>query len=141
MNRTDYKTEGKIPPGRKPYGKPRLIFYGHVKDIVQGGGGTKTNDAGTHNATKPCWIAEALYGVDAPRTLLLRGWLSEAYDQRRRWWLVISLYMRFGRTVAGLIRSGRIPAGLFVPLFDYLFVKANDDTAQMLKQGRRTQQA
>ena len=131
MNRTDQKTKGVTPPRRKPYSKPRVISYGHVKDIVRGGGGTKADGPG--HATKACWIAEALYGVDAPRTLLLRAWLSEAYDQERKGWPLISVYIRFGQTVARLIRRGRIPSRLFVPLFDFLVVKANDDTARMLR--------
>lgn len=131
----NHQTTRSVPPSRKPYAKPRLTCYGHVKDIVQGGGGTK-NDVPTHNFSKACWIAEALYGVDAPRTLVLRAWLSRAYDQKRRGWLLISLYARFGRAVADRIRSGHIPARLFLSLFDYLFVKANDDTARMLKRGR-----
>jgi hypothetical protein len=121
-------------PRRKPYAKPILTCYGHVKDIVKGTAGPKSDSA---SASKACWIAEALYGVDAPRTLLVRGWLSEAYDRRCRWRFLISLYRTFGRRVAGLIQSGRLPARLFAPLFDALVVKANDDTARSLKDGRR----
>jgi hypothetical protein len=107
-----------------------------VKDIVQGGVGVGA-DGGALGHSKVCWIAEALYGVDTPRTLLVRGWLTEVYDQKRRWWFLISLYRTFGRPVAGLIRRGSVPAQLFIPLFDYLVVKANHDTARMLKQRRR----
>lgn len=133
---SNHQTTSSVPPSRKPYVKPRLTCYGHVRDIVQGGGGTR-NDATTHNNSKSCWIAEALYGVDAPRTLVLRAWLSQAREQKRRGWFLISLYARFGRTVADRIRSGHIPARLFLPLFDYLFVKANDHTARMLMASRR----
>jgi hypothetical protein len=45
MNSKDH-TPRPVPTGRKPYSKPRLISFGHVKDIVQGGGGTKNNDGG-----------------------------------------------------------------------------------------------
>jgi hypothetical protein len=45
MNSKDHKSNSE-PTGRKPYTKPRLISYGHVKDVVQGGGGTKMNDGG-----------------------------------------------------------------------------------------------
>jgi hypothetical protein len=134
MNRTERESES-APPHRKPYGRPKLIPYGHVKDIVQGGG-SKNNDAGNHNATKPCWIAEALYGADAPRTLLLRAWLSQAYDQRRSGWWLISLYAKFGRRVADLVRCGRIPPRMLLPLFNSLLVKANDDIACKLKRNR-----
>jgi len=136
VNRLSQKTEGSTTPRRKPYVKPRVISYGHVKDIVQGGGGTQ-NDPSTHQASKaPCWIAEALYGIDAPRTLLVRGWLVEAYDRKCRWSFLISLYSRYGRTLAGLIRRGRLPARLFVPLFDFLVVKAHADTARALTRRR-----
>jgi hypothetical protein len=37
--------------GLKPYSKPHLVTHGHVRDIVQGGGGHK-NDPSTHNSTK-----------------------------------------------------------------------------------------
>ena len=114
MNRTDHETERMRPTAtpRKPYTKPRVTCYGHVKDIVQGSSGTGA-DGGTFNHSRaPCWIAEALYGVDTPRTLLVRGWLTEAYDQKRRWWFLISLYRTFGRPVAGLIRRGAVPAGV-----------------------------
>jgi hypothetical protein len=136
VNRTDHETERTRPITRKPYTKPRLTYYGHVKHIVQGQGGTG-NDGGPSGHSRPCWIAEVLYGVDAPRTLLLRGWLTDAYDRRCRWSFLISVYRIAGRTVAGLIRRGRLPSRLFIPLFDYLIVKANHDTARMLKQGRR----
>jgi hypothetical protein len=134
---SNHQATSSVPTSRKPYAKPRLICYGHVKDIVQGSGGGTLNDPRTHQSTRVCWIAEALYGVDASRTLVLRAWLSRAYEQKRRGWLLISLYARFGRTVADRIRSGHIPARLFLPLFDYLFVKANDHTARMLKASRR----
>jgi hypothetical protein len=131
---TDRQPSRSVPLTRKPYAKPQLICYGHVKDIVQGGGGNMCDATG--NNTKACWIAEALYGVDAPRTLLIRAWLSEVYDERRRWSFLISLYRTFGRRVAGLIQRGRLPARLFVPLFDHLVVKATDDLARMLKRNR-----
>jgi len=138
VNHIDHELEHvkPIPAPRKPYTKPRLTYYGHVKDIVQGGLGTG-NDGGAAGHSKVCWIAEALYGVNTPRTLLVRGWLTEAYDQKRRWWFLVSLYRTFGRPVAGLIRRGGVLAQLLIPVFDYLVVKANDDTARVLKQRRR----
>jgi hypothetical protein len=126
-----------IPAHRKPYTKPTLTTYGHVKDIVKMPKGSTKADTPS-GVTKSCWIAEVLYGIEAPRTLLVRGWLAEAYDQRRGWWFLIGLYTTFGQTLADLIRRGCIPAQLFVPLFDYLVVKANDDTVRMLTRNRRT---
>jgi hypothetical protein len=118
---------------RKPYATPRLISYGHVKDIVQGSTGPMTGDsAGT---TKPiaCWVAEALYGVNDPRTMLLRGWLSEVYIQRRRWWFLVALYMRFGPATAKLIYSGHLPRRLLLPLFNVLTVKAFEESAGTIR--------
>lgn len=60
---TDHLPSRSVPP-RKPYAKPQLICYGHVTDIVRGGGGNMCDATG--NNTHSCWIAEVLYGVDAP---------------------------------------------------------------------------
>jgi len=122
-------------PKKKPYAPPRLVSYGHVKDIVQGGGGRTTKDFGGAKGfgnSKSCWIAEALYGVDDPRTLLLRAWLSVAYDERRPGWQFIAVYRRYGRTTADLIYRGYLPRGLFRPLFNVLVNKALDESAQTL---------
>jgi hypothetical protein len=116
---------------RKPYVKPQVVSYGHVKDIVQGSGGTM-NDFRGGNTSRMCWIAEAVYGEGDPRTLLLRGWLTRVHDERRRWWGLVSLYRLSGRKVAGFIRSGRLPRAPFVRLFDRLLVLASDDTARLL---------
>lgn len=85
--------------------------------------------------SRGCWIAEAIYGESDPRTTLLRAWLTRVYDERCRWWFLVSVYRVCGRRVAGLIRSGCVPRGLFVPLFDYLLIQANDDTARLLRRG------
>jgi len=43
---TDGKTTGpRTPTERKPYATPQLVSYGHVKDIVQGSGGSKGDGA------------------------------------------------------------------------------------------------
>jgi hypothetical protein len=105
-----------------------------VKDIIQGGGGKKFDTGGSPGAgnSKGCWIAEALYGVEDPRTLLLRAWLSEAYDERRPGWQFIGLYTRFGRQTADLIYRGYLPRILFRPLFDVLVAKALDASAHAI---------
>ena len=78
MSLTDKAADSKPSTPRKPYTSPRLMSYGHVKDIIQGGGGKKSDAAGTPPGgnSKSCWIAEQLYGVDDPRTWLLRAWLA-----------------------------------------------------------------
>ena len=52
MNAKD-DTSSSVPTGRKLYTKPRLISYGHVKDIVQGGGSKNNDGGGGGPNTKP----------------------------------------------------------------------------------------
>lgn len=115
---------------RKPYSAPKLVSYGHVKDVVQGGTG-RMNDA-PGGASRSCWIAEALYGVDDARTLMLRAFLARVHDERRAGWVFVALYARFGRTIAGMIHQGVLPRQLFLPLFDSLVDRAFADTAHIL---------
>ncbi len=84
MDRLRNGDAAKSPATRKPYRRPHLVSYGHVKDVIQGGGGMMSDAAGTPpgGKSKGCWIAEVLYGVEDPRTLLLRAWLSAAYKKR-----------------------------------------------------------
>jgi hypothetical protein len=135
MNLTDKAAEFRLAAQRKPYATPRLVCYGSVKELIQGGGGS-VGDAGAH--TKPlCWVAEALYGVYAPRTTLLRAWLSQEYVQKGRWWLFAALYRRCGRTVANSIHRGRLPRRWLRPLFDFLVDRAFDESARAIKAAGR----
>ena len=136
MNRTNDDAEAAKRVVRKPYTAPRLISYGHVKDIVQGGGGTKANDPGTGRATKPCWVAEALYGPDAARTTLLRAWLSEILVHKRRGWRLVSMYIACGPRVADLLQSGRLPRRPFLRGFDALTRRAFDESVAVAKARR-----
>jgi hypothetical protein len=121
-------------PARKPYSPPRLVSYGHVKDIVQGGDG-KGSDAPDHS--KVCWIAEALYGETDARTQLLRAWLTVVYDERQPGWMFVALYRTFGRSAAALIVRGILPRQLFQPLFDSLLNKALAACASAVVTARR----
>ena len=123
----------KPPAHRKQYAPPRLVSYGPVKDIVQGNTGSM-NDSGATKAQ--CWIAEALYGVEDPRTLTLRWWLTSVYDGRQRGWMFVALYRRIGRRVAASIRAGRLPRRALLPLFDVLAEKAFDASARMVSDAR-----
>lgn len=128
MNLTDKAADSSQ---RKPYAMPVLVCYGHVKDIIQGGVGMMSDAPGGNS--KACWVAEALYGVHDPRTTLLRAWLSHAYVERRRWWLFVALYRRFGRTIADWIHRGHLPRRWLRPLFDFLVVRAFDESARAIK--------
>jgi hypothetical protein len=116
---------------RKPYTVPRVISYGSVKEIVQGGGGTGLDAGGAH--TKTCWVAEALYGVDDPRTTLVRAWVTRQYAEKGRWWMFAALYSRYGRAVANSIYRGRLPRQWVRPLFDFLVNTAFDESARAIK--------
>jgi hypothetical protein len=118
------------PPARKPYATPKLISYGHVKDVVQGANGMMVDASGSRSKT--CWIAEALYGVDDPRTLLVRAWLATVLVERRPGWRFVELYGRVGAATAALIRRGILPRQLFRRLFDRLFEQALDHSADAL---------
>jgi hypothetical protein len=134
MDRKDKSAGSKPDKKRKPYTSPRVVSYGHVKDIIQGGGGKKFDSGGAQGAgnSKGCWIAEALYGVEDPRTLLLRAWLGRAYDEGRAGWPLIALYHRFGKPTAELIYRGYLPRAIFRPLFDALVDRALDASAQTI---------
>ena len=139
MDLNDKPVSSKPPTTRKPYTSPRVVSYGHVKDIIQGGGGKKFDSGGAQgagNSKGSCWIAEALYGVEDPRTLLLRAWLRRAYDERRAGWPLIALYTTFGRATADLIYRGYVPRAMFRPLFDALVEHALDDSAQTIMSHR-----
>jgi hypothetical protein len=135
MNHADKAAESRLAAQRTPYAPPRLVCYGSVKDIVQGGGGGGLDAGGAHS--KLCWVAEALYGVHAPRTTLLRAWLSHEYDQKGRWWLFAALYRRCGRTVANLIHRGHLPRRWVRPSFDFLVDRAFDDSARAIRAAGR----
>ena len=127
MSESQKGSNGTAPPARKPYSPPRLVDYGHVKDIVQGGTGM-AGDSPDHSKV-PCWIAEVLYGAADPRTRLLRGWLTTIYEERRPGWIFVALYRAFGRRTAALIGRGLLPRQVFQALFDTLVEKALADSA------------
>jgi len=135
MSDSERKADSERTPPRKPYATPRLTSYGHVKDVVQGANGMMVDASGSRS--KSCWIAEALYGVDDPRTLLLRAWLATVLEERRAGWRLVELYGRVGRTTAALIRRGILPRLLFRRLFDRLVEKAIVDSAYALAAVRR----
>src|SRR5262249_17102625 len=91
---------------------------------------------GTDSKLGACWIAEALYGIDAPQTTLVRAWLFQASCEKYGWWLFRRLYQAVGPDVATLIRRRYIPRSLPLPLFDALVAKANAAFSKRLREGR-----
>ena len=60
-----------------------------------------------------------LYGIDAPRTHLVRAWLTDSYERHDPMARVaLPLYSRFGVAIAGLLQKHPILKPLFRPLFD-----------------------
>jgi len=117
--------------GKKKYLSPELVSYGNVAQLTRGGGGTLGDGHSTH--TRACWIAEALYGVDAPRTQLVRAWLTECYERREPWSLiVVPLYRQFGQRIAAFLRSWPVFKNVFRPLFDLGVRQAHRDRAAAL---------
>ena len=119
--------------GKKEYQSPQLVCYGDVA-LLTGGGGGKGKDAhGGGGQTMPCWVAEALYGVDSPRTQLVRFCLMECYERRRGWALiVVPLYRCLGERVAGAARRYSIVADALRPLFDFAVRRSLQHYAAML---------
>jgi hypothetical protein len=124
---------------KKPYTPPRLISYGHVKDIVQGATGNRA-DGNTTRQGGGCWVADVLYGIENPRTLVLRAWLREIRARKDHGWWLVELYKIVGPTVASLIRRGSLPRRTLLPLFDALSAKAFDSRARLIldERHRRT---
>lgn len=120
-----------IQSGKRKYKAPRLICYGDVATVTRGAGQGRVD--GKSGTSRNCWIAEALYGVDAPRTQLVRAWLSECYERREPWSLVVvPLYHRFGQRTAVFLRGFPAFKSVFLPLFDLGVRRAHRDRATAL---------
>lgn len=65
-----------------------------------------------------CWIAEAIYGVDDPRTRLARAWISGDFSKTKIGSLVVAAYKKYGERVAKLVSRSRLLRAMFRPLFD-----------------------
>jgi hypothetical protein len=117
--------------GKRKYKAPRVICHGDVATVTRGSG---TGRLDSHSgASKNCWIAEVIYGVDAPRTQLVRAWLSECYERREPWSLVVvPLYRRFGQRIAAFLRSCPVFKSVLRPLFDQGVRRAHRDRAAAL---------
>lgn len=104
---------------RKPYRAPVFSKYGDVRRLTGGGGQGGVDSGGGGPMTRLCWIAEALYGFDAPRVHLVRAWLARCFERRDGWALfIVPLYVRFGQRVAALVRTVPAIKWIFRPVFD-----------------------
>lgn len=71
-----------------------------------------------------CWIAEAVYGVDDPRTHIVRAWLNGPFRETRAGNLIMDLYLAIGKPVAWAVRRSSLLRRLFRPLFNLALAKA-----------------
>jgi len=113
---------------KKVYSTPRLAYYGDVSCLTRGATGNVSD--GASGMSRPCWIAETLYGIDAPRTLLVRSWLTASYQRRDLMGrVVVPLYSRFGVAVADVLRRRPVLQLVFRPLFDAAVRRAHREYA------------
>jgi hypothetical protein len=75
----------------------------------------------------PCWIAEALWGVDDVRTHVLRFWLTNVYEKTQPGRFIVGLYRLLGRPVARAINKHRFLASVFRPIFERAYRRAAND--------------
>jgi hypothetical protein len=119
---------------KKTYQTPELVCYGNVAQLTRGAG-THGKDA-SGNQTKNCWIAEVIYGVDAPCTQLVRAWLGECYERREAWSLVVvPLYRCLGQRIAAFLRRYPVFKNVFRPVFDLGVRRAHRDRAAAVLAG------
>jgi hypothetical protein len=124
----DSKQEAKQKPtgSRKPYSPPRLVVYGDLQQLTKAKPGRASEGHGITNRT-PCWIAEVLYGVDDPRTQLLRAWLTRVYACTLLGSAVVRLYATYGRQVARLAAQSSLLCSILRPIFDAALTRALSD--------------
>jgi hypothetical protein len=118
--------EGKLarnsPTPKKPYSAPRLVKYGDLRQLTRGSHGRRADRSVT--PSRPCWIAEVLYGTDDPRTHLLRIWLVDVYSKTAVGSVVVAVYRRFGRELSVLVRRSSLLRGVLHPVFEAGLVRA-----------------
>ena len=87
-------------------------------------GGQGIAKAATSHIGKGCWIAEAIYGVDDPRTHTVRAWLNGPFRETVVGSLVMDLYLTVGQQVAWVARRSSTLRAILKPLFDVALRKA-----------------
>jgi hypothetical protein len=119
--------------GAKVYRRPELTSYGSVAQLIRGQASTHNGDF-NGGATKMCWIAEALYGVDTPRTLLVRAWLTAHYERGSGWArIVVPIYRRWGRVIGRAVGSNATIRCASGRLFDAAVRQAHREYARAVR--------
>lgn len=93
------------------------------------GGLANSAATGAGIAVGNCWIAEAVYGVNDLRTLMVRAWLNGPFSDHWYGKVVMGIYGAIGRPVAYCVRRSIMLRKLFKPLFDKAFRQAADYAA------------
>lgn len=101
------------------------ILGGAVSGAATGGFGA--GGAFTKMLNPGCWIAEAIYGVDAWQTHLLRSWLNREFKQSKVGNFVMKLYLKYGQQIAAQVRKHAWLRMLIKPVFDHALKKALRD--------------
>lgn len=97
-----------------------IASYGPVNAAIQAAGQAAGAALGKPPSSGGCWIAESLYGVDDPRTLLMRFWLNQVWaKQSRLGALLMKLYRRVGQRVAAWVKVNRVVRSGLRPVFDF----------------------
>jgi hypothetical protein len=93
--------------------------FGSIVGSALGAGG-QVGAAAMGKPPKPgCWIAEAIYGFDDPRTVLLRLWLNTEFTKKWVGRFVMTIYVAIGRQTAWAVRRSRVLRAAMVPLFEH----------------------
>lgn len=74
-----------------------------------------------------CWIAEAIYGTEDPRTHLVRAWLNGPFRKTLLGAFVMRIYLRIGLRVAWIARRSDLVKQTLKPLFDCALRRALND--------------
>lgn len=95
-----------------------------ASSLIGAGGQVGAAAAGKPPKPPGCWIAEAIYGVDDPRTLLLRHWLNFEFTKQNLGRIVMTVYISVGQQTAWAVRKSGILRAIFRPLFERALRKA-----------------
>lgn len=118
--------EGKIG-GNKLVTNPSMwsSITGGLKDLMQGAGSLAGGFGMGGSGGGGCWIAEAVYGIDDPRTHFLRWWLNTVWAHESIvGFIFMALYLRIGQRVARVVKRNNLVRWVARFVFDGLLTKA-----------------